>query len=61
MLTTSDMGVSGPTVLSEVDMTREVAKQDIFEYIEVFYNRQRMHSSNDYLSPVEFESHSMAA
>ncbi len=41
--------------------TREVAKQDIFEYIEVFYNRQRMHSSNDYLSPVEFESHSMAA
>lgn len=35
--------------------TREEAKQAIFEYIEVFYNRLRMHSANDYLSPVEFE------
>ncbi len=35
--------------------TREKAKQAIFEYIEVFYNRVRMHSTNDYLSPVEYE------
>jgi putative transposase len=35
--------------------TREEAKQAIFEYIEVFYNRKRLHSANDYLSPVEFE------
>ncbi len=42
-------------------LTREAAKQDIFEYIEVFYNRQRMHSNNDYLSPVEFESLAMAS
>ncbi len=35
--------------------TREEAKQAIFEYIEVFYNRLRLHSANDYLSPVEFE------
>jgi putative transposase len=35
--------------------TREEAKQTIFEYIEVFYNRVRMHSTNDYLSPVEYE------
>ena len=35
--------------------TREAAKQAIFEYIEVFYNRKRMHSANDYLSPVEYE------
>ena len=35
--------------------TREEAKQSIFEFIEVFYNRKRMHSANDYLSPVEFE------
>jgi putative transposase len=35
--------------------TKEEAKQIIFEYIEVFYNRMRMHSANDYLSPVEFE------
>jgi len=35
--------------------TREEAKQAIFEYIEVFYNRKRMHSANDYLSPLEYE------
>jgi len=35
--------------------TKEEAKQAIFEYIEVYYNRLRMHSANDYLSPVEFE------
>jgi putative transposase len=35
--------------------TREEAKQAIFEYIEIFYNRVRMHSANDYLSPVEYE------
>ena len=31
------------------------ANQAIFEYIEVFYNRKRMHSANNNLSPVEFE------
>jgi len=36
--------------------TRSQAQQAIFEYIEVFYNRQRLHSSNDYLSPVDFEN-----
>lgn len=35
--------------------TREQAKQAIFEYIQVFYNRQRRHSTLGYLSPVEFE------
>lgn len=35
--------------------TRAEAKQDIFEYIEVFYNRERLHSSNNYLSPVDYE------
>ena len=35
--------------------TREEAKNAIFEYIEVFYNRIRAHSTNDYLSPVEYE------
>jgi putative transposase len=35
--------------------TRQEAKQSLFEYIEVFYNRKRRHSSLDYLSPVDFE------
>ena len=35
--------------------TKAQANQAIFEYIEVFYNRQRIHSSNNNLSPVAFE------
>lgn len=35
--------------------TREDAKQAIFEYIEVFYNRERIHSANDYMSPIDYE------
>lgn len=35
--------------------TREQAKQSLFEYIEVFYNRQRRHSYLGYLSPSAFE------
>jgi len=34
--------------------TREEAKYAIFEYIEVFYNRIRIHSANDYLSPTDY-------
>ena len=35
--------------------TLEQAKREIFEYIEIFYNRQRRHSANGYLSPMQFE------
>lgn len=35
--------------------TREEARADIFEWIEVWYNRQRRHSSIGYLSPAEYE------
>lgn len=35
--------------------TRAVAQTSIFDYIEVFYNRQRFHSSLDYVCPVDFE------
>lgn len=40
---------------SEQYQNREEAKRSIFEYIEIFYNRKRLHSSLGYLSPVEFE------
>ncbi|WWF03017.1 IS3 family transposase [Methylococcus capsulatus] len=36
--------------------TREQAKQEIFEYIEVFYNRQRKHSTLGYRTPAEFDT-----
>jgi len=35
--------------------TREQARSEIFDYIEIFYNRQRRHSYLDYVSPVDFE------
>jgi transposase InsO family protein len=37
-------------------LTREEARQEIFEYIEVFYNRMRRHSTLGYYSPAEFEA-----
>jgi len=43
-------------VYHEIYETRAQANQSIFEYIEVFYNRQRMHSTNNNLSPVEYEN-----
>jgi putative transposase len=35
--------------------TREEARRDLFEYIEVFYNRKRRHSALGQVSPVEYE------
>lgn len=40
--------------------TRKEAKEHIFDYIEVYYNRQRLHSTLGYLSPVEFEEKKVA-
>src|SRR3954467_14793289 len=42
-------------------LTRDEARRDIFEYIEVFYNRQRRHSTLGYLSPAQFEVTALAA
>jgi len=35
--------------------TRENARQDVFDYIELFYNPKRKHSNNGMLSPTDFE------
>jgi len=41
--------------------TRIEAQRDIFEYIEIFYNRQRLHSFLGYNSPEEYEKMTMVA
>lgn len=41
--------------------TKQQAKEAIFEFIEVFYNRQRLHSSLNYMSPCEFEEYKCVA
>jgi len=35
--------------------THEQTQTAVFEYIEVFYNRQRCHSANGYLAPLAYE------
>lgn len=44
------------TVYHRKFVTRAEARSAIFDYIESFYNRTRLHSSLGYLSPVQFES-----
>jgi putative transposase len=36
-------------------VSRQVARASVFEFIELFYNRVRRHSSLGYLSPAEYE------
>ncbi len=43
-------------IYGEKLQTREEAKNHIFEYIEVYYNRERLHSGLGYLSPESFEA-----
>ncbi len=40
-------------------ITEQQAKQAIFEWIEVFYNRERLHSSLSYKTPVAYEKELM--
>ena len=35
--------------------TREDARRDVFDYIEMFYNPKRKHANNGLLSPIDFE------
>ena len=36
--------------------TRQEATDNLFDYIEVFYNRMRIHSASDYFAPAEYEA-----
>jgi len=36
-------------------LTRDAARQDVFDYIEMFYNPTRKHTNNGMLSPVDYE------
>jgi putative transposase len=42
-------------------LTRAQARATVFDYIEVFYNRQRLHSTLGYVSPAKFEAMARAA
>ncbi|MCG3745414.1 hypothetical protein EXA18_18815 [Vibrio cincinnatiensis] len=43
-------------IYAEDYQTIEEARMGLFEYIEIYYNRNRKHSALGYVSPVEFES-----
>ena len=42
-------------VYHQLYRTREEARRAIFEYVEGFYNRTRLHSTLDYRSPEAYE------
>ena len=46
---------NSPSVNSKQPHSHRQARTEIFDYIEVFYNRQRTHSALGYFSPVDFE------
>jgi len=41
--------------------TRDEAKAAIFEYVEIFYNRKRIHESNNYVTPNEYYFNAMVS
>ena len=41
--------------------TRQALRSAVFDFIEIFYNRQRRHSTLDYHPPAAYEQHASAA
>ena len=50
-----DMQAAGERICRKIYSTREAGKNDIFNYIEMFYNPFRRHGNNDDLSPADYE------
>jgi len=50
----------GGTIHGERFVTREMVKAQVFEYIEVYYNRRRLHSRLGHPYPETFEARQMA-
>lgn len=48
--------IKGELINDMIFTTREQAKQEIFEYIECYYNNERIHSTINYLTPSKFEN-----
>ena len=55
------VGLKTEWVYFETFKTREQARDVIFDYIEVFYNRRRRHSANGNLAPLVYEETQKAA
>jgi transposase InsO family protein len=53
-LRTSSSGSNGSTGRAATYPSRAADRRSLFVYIEVFYNRQRLHSTLGYRSPVRF-------
>ena len=49
-------GLKSEMVHHERFRTRQEATDKLFDYIEVFYNRSRIHSATDYFAPAEYEA-----
>ncbi len=48
-------GLKRERIKKKIYATRNNARSDVFDYIEMFYNTKRRHGSNNLLSPVEYE------
>ena len=46
--------------LGETFVDEDAAQAELFKYIEVFYNHQRLHSTLDYMSPADYEHQNAA-
>ena len=46
--------------LLQTYLTRDAARQDVFDYIEMFYNPNRKHTNNGMLSPVDYEKNDVS-